>query len=106
VPQESDHARLAPVSPHQSHAIEARPCGQRDHRAVGGPTVVINQVAVGVLLEARRHAAIAGFSAPRHASPGILKDDLLDLSARETPRDLEVVRHRPGGRRSVRESQR
>ncbi|HZM00176.1 MAG TPA: 6-phosphofructokinase [Planctomycetota bacterium] len=46
----------------------------------GGPTAVINQSLVGVILEARRHAAIGRLFGARHGVQGLLKDDLLDLS--------------------------
>jgi 6-phosphofructokinase 1 len=56
----------------------------------GGPTVVINQSLVGVVLEARRHGHIGRVYGARHGVAGILADDLVDLS-RETPANLERV---------------
>ncbi|MGQ0554104.1 MAG: 6-phosphofructokinase [Planctomycetota bacterium] len=56
----------------------------------GGPTVVINQSLVGVVLEARRHKEIGKVFGARHGVAGILKDDLLDLS-RESAAQLEAV---------------
>jgi 6-phosphofructokinase 1 len=56
----------------------------------GGPTVVINQSLVGVVLEARRHGHIGRVYGALHGVAGILADDLVDLS-RETPEDLERV---------------
>ncbi len=60
----------------------------------GGPTAVINQSLVGVVLEARRHAAIGKVYGARHGVTGILADDLLDLS-RETAANLEAVAATP-----------
>jgi len=61
----------------------------------GGPTVVINQSLVGIVLEARRHRdVIRKVFGARHGVNGILKDDLLDLS-RETAANLERVAGTP-----------
>jgi len=46
----------------------------------GGPTAVINQSLAGVILEARRHAAIGRLFGTRHGVQGLLKDDLVDLT--------------------------
>jgi ATP-dependent phosphofructokinase / diphosphate-dependent phosphofructokinase len=45
----------------------------------GGPTAVINQSLVGVVLEARRHAGIGAVYGARHGVKGIVRDDLVDL---------------------------
>jgi len=50
----------------------------------GGPTAVINQSLVGVILEARRQKAIGKLFGARHGVQGLLKDDLLDLSRQRT----------------------
>ncbi len=61
----------------------------------GGPTVVINQSLVGIVLEARRHpGVIRKVFGARHGVSGILKDDLLDLG-RETVANLERVAATP-----------
>ena len=61
----------------------------------GGPTAVINQSLVGIVLEARAHRDVIGrvFGA-RHGVAGILKDDLLDLG-RESAAVLERVAGTP-----------
>ncbi|MHC4845957.1 MAG: 6-phosphofructokinase [Planctomycetota bacterium] len=56
----------------------------------GGPTVVINQSLAGIVLEARRQAAIGKVFGARHGVLGILGDDLVDLG-RETEANLERV---------------
>jgi ATP-dependent phosphofructokinase / diphosphate-dependent phosphofructokinase len=60
----------------------------------GGPTAVINQSLVGVVLEARRHAAVTQVYGARHGVRGIVNDELLDLT-RETPEHLEAVAATP-----------
>ncbi len=45
----------------------------------GGPTAVINATLVGVLQEARTHAAIENVYGLRHGVEGLLKEDLMDL---------------------------
>ena len=60
----------------------------------GGPTAVINQSLVGVLLEARRQKAIGKVFGARHGVQGLLKDDLLDLT-RERREHLELVASTP-----------
>jgi 6-phosphofructokinase 1 len=45
----------------------------------GGPTAVINQSLVGVVLEARRDAGIGAVYGARHGVKGIVRDDLVDL---------------------------
>lgn len=45
----------------------------------GGPTAVINQSLVGVVLEARRHASVGAVYGARHGVKGIVRDELVDL---------------------------
>jgi len=60
----------------------------------GGPTAVINQSLVGVVLAARRNAGIQSVYGARHGVRGILNEDLLDLG-RETDASLEAVADTP-----------
>jgi ATP-dependent phosphofructokinase / diphosphate-dependent phosphofructokinase len=59
----------------------------------GGPTAVINQSLVGIVLEARRHGVQAVFGA-RHGIRGIVNQDLIDLQ-QETLPHLEAVAATP-----------
>src|SRR5574337_1784208 len=61
----------------------------------GGPTAVINQSLVGVVLEARRHKAIDLVYGARHGVPGIVDEDFVDLT-QETSHNLELVANTPG----------
>ena len=61
----------------------------------GGPTAVINQSLVGVVLEARRMAAVDRIYGARHGVRGILNEDFVDLT-RETSHNLEQVAATPG----------
>jgi len=58
----------------------------------GGPTAVINQSLVGVVLEARR--ADAQVYGARHGVRGIVNEDLVELT-NETPSNLELVAATP-----------
>jgi len=60
----------------------------------GGPTAVINQSMVGVVLEARRQAGVAAIYGARHGVRGILTEDFVDL-AQETSHNLELVAQTP-----------
>ncbi|MBV8470875.1 MAG: 6-phosphofructokinase, partial [Burkholderiaceae bacterium] len=60
----------------------------------GGPTAVINQSLVGVVLEARRHKGIARVYGARHGVRGILNEDFVDLT-QETSHNLELVASTP-----------
>lgn len=60
----------------------------------GGPTAVINQSMVGVVLEARRQAGVAAVYGARHGVRGILNEDFVDL-AQETSHNLELVAQTP-----------
>lgn len=60
----------------------------------GGPTAVINQSLVGVVLEARRFHAIERVYGARHGVRGIVNEDLLDLT-QETAANLELVANTP-----------
>jgi 6-phosphofructokinase len=61
----------------------------------GGPTAVINQSLVGIVLEARRHAAVEAVLGARHGIRGIVNQDLVDLLQETTPH-LESVAATPG----------
>jgi 6-phosphofructokinase 1 len=60
----------------------------------GGPTAVINQSLVGVVLEARRFAAVQRVYGARHGVRGIVNEDLCDLT-QETTAHLERVAATP-----------
>ena len=60
----------------------------------GGPTAVINQSLVGVVLEARRHIGIQRVYGARHGVRGIINEDFVDLT-QETSHNLELVAGTP-----------
>jgi ATP-dependent phosphofructokinase / diphosphate-dependent phosphofructokinase len=60
----------------------------------GGPTAVINQSLVGVVLEARRHAGVKRVYGARHGVRGIVNEDFCDLT-QETTANLEGVANTP-----------
>ena len=60
----------------------------------GGPTAVINQSLVGVVLEARRHHGIQRVYGARHGVRGIVNEDFWDLT-QETSHNLELVAGTP-----------
>ena len=60
----------------------------------GGPTAVINQSLVGVVLEARRHRGVQHVYGARHGVRGIVDEDFVDLT-RETSHNLELVAGTP-----------
>ena len=60
----------------------------------GGPTAVINQSLVGVVLEARRHRGIERIYGARHGVRGIIDEDFYDLT-QETSHNLELVAATP-----------
>jgi 6-phosphofructokinase 1 len=60
----------------------------------GGPTAVINQSLVGLVLEARRFPAIARVYGAARGVRGIVEEDLCDLS-QETTANLEAVAATP-----------
>ena len=60
----------------------------------GGPTAVINQSLVGVVLEARRHTGVASVYGARHGVRGIVDEDFVDLG-QETSHNLELVANTP-----------
>ncbi len=60
----------------------------------GGPTAVINQSLVGVVLEARRHIAVQRVYGARHGVRGIVNEDFVDLT-QETSHNLELVAGTP-----------
>ena len=61
----------------------------------GGPTAVINQSLVGVVLEARRFGQVERVYGARHGVRGIVNEDLVDLT-QETIHNLEQVAATPG----------
>ncbi|MFM1855012.1 MAG: hypothetical protein RLZ83_321 [Pseudomonadota bacterium] len=61
----------------------------------GGPTAVINQSMVGVVLEARRQAGVSRVYGARHGVRGIVGEDFVDLT-QETSHNLELVAGTPG----------
>ena len=60
----------------------------------GGPTAVINQSLVGVVLESRRFSNVARVYGAHHGVRGIVNEDLLDLT-QETSHNLEMVAATP-----------
>ena len=60
----------------------------------GGPTAVINQSLVGVVLEARRHLGVSRVYGARHGVSGIVNEDFIDLT-QETGPNLEGVAATP-----------
>jgi ATP-dependent phosphofructokinase / diphosphate-dependent phosphofructokinase len=60
----------------------------------GGPTAVINQSLVGVVLEARRQKGVDLVYGARHGVRGIVNEDFVDLT-QETSHNLEMVAHTP-----------
>jgi len=60
----------------------------------GGPTAVINQSLVGVVLEARKFAAVERVYGALHGVKGIVNEDFVDLS-QETTANLEGVAATP-----------
>ncbi|MDH4061891.1 MAG: 6-phosphofructokinase [Aquincola sp.] len=60
----------------------------------GGPTAVINQSLVGIVLEARRYGQVERIYGARHGVRGVINEDLLDLT-QETTEHLERVAATP-----------
>ncbi len=60
----------------------------------GGPTAVINQSLVGVVLEARKFAQVDRIYGAQYGVQGIVNEDFLDLS-QETVQNLEKVAQTP-----------
>ena len=60
----------------------------------GGPTAVINQSLVGVVLEARRHRNVTRVYGALHGVRGIVNEDFVDLT-QETSHNLELVAATP-----------
>lgn len=60
----------------------------------GGPTAVINQSMVGVVLEARRCRQVGLVYGARHGVRGIVDEDFVDLT-QETSHNLELVADTP-----------
>ncbi len=60
----------------------------------GGPTAVINQSVVGVVVEARKIQAVDRVYGAYHGVRGIINEDFLDLT-RETTHNLDMVGNTP-----------
>ena len=60
----------------------------------GGPTAVINQSMVGVVLEARKFADVAAVYGAAHGVRGVVNEDFIDLT-QETSANLEAVAETP-----------
>lgn len=60
----------------------------------GGPTAVINQSLVGVVLESRRFPNVTRVYGAQHGVRGIVNEDLIDLT-QETSHNLEMVAGTP-----------
>ena len=60
----------------------------------GGPTAVINQSLVGVVMEARRFNHVTHIYGARHGVRGIVDEDFVDLT-QETSHNLELVANTP-----------
>lgn len=60
----------------------------------GGPTVVINQSLVGVILEACKHTEIKNIYGMRNGVAGLLKEHIVDLK-KESKKHLEIIAHTP-----------
>ena len=60
----------------------------------GGPTAVINQSLVGIVLEARKHAGVSGVYGAQHGVRGIVDENFLDLG-QESADNLERVAETP-----------
>lgn len=60
----------------------------------GGPTAVINQSLVGVVLEARRFREVTRVYGARHGVRGVVDEDFVDLT-QETSHNLELVAGTP-----------
>jgi len=56
----------------------------------GGPTAVINQSVVGIVLEARKFAGVEAVYGALHGVSGIVNEDFIDLG-QETQSNLELV---------------
>ena len=61
----------------------------------GGPTAVINQSLVGVVLEARRFGKVERIYGAHYGVRGIINEDFVDLT-QETSHNLELVAATPG----------
>src|SRR5690554_1917227 len=61
----------------------------------GGPTAVINQSLVGVVLEARKFSQVEKIYGALHGVSGIINEDFLDLT-QETTNNFERIARTPG----------
>jgi 6-phosphofructokinase len=60
----------------------------------GGPSPVINNSLRGIIEQAREMASIGTVYGARHGIEGVLKEELLDLSA-QTPEEVSLLRYTP-----------
>jgi 6-phosphofructokinase len=60
----------------------------------GGPTAVINQSLVGIILESRKYKSIENVYGALHGVAGIINEEFIDLS-QETLENLELVAQTP-----------
>lgn len=60
----------------------------------GGPTVVINQTLVGLVLEARKYSQISKIYGARHGIAGVIKQDFVDLTDYSVDK-LELIAKTP-----------
>lgn len=60
----------------------------------GGPTVVINQSLVGIILEAKKFGEIEKIYGAKHGVRGVLNNELIELT-NETVENLELVANTP-----------
>jgi 6-phosphofructokinase len=60
----------------------------------GGPTAVINQSLVGIILESRKYKSIENVYGALHGVAGIINEEFIDLS-QETSENLELVAQTP-----------
>jgi 6-phosphofructokinase 1 len=61
----------------------------------GGPTAVINQSLVGVVLEARKFSQVEKIYGALHGVSGIVNEEFLDLT-QETTNNFERIARTPG----------
>lgn len=61
----------------------------------GGPSPVINNTLRGIVEAAREYSQIGTVYGARHGIEGVLKEELLDLSA-QSPEEIRLLRYTPG----------
>jgi 6-phosphofructokinase len=60
----------------------------------GGPTAVINQSLVGIILEARKYKSVENIYGALHGVTGIINEEFINLS-QETTKNLELIAQTP-----------